>query len=283
MTGKDDDIWLGDGWSDKLLLGYARRVPAHPAKIRLFQLLARYVYGSRLAVRNRSGVRLRIDPLDYIGHAICFTGHFEPLSIALARRLMSEGGTFLDVGANFGLFTCSLLSDTSVDCIAVEASALAFTRLQHNLELNRAARVTALNAALSAARALVRLETPLEHNLGTTRVASEVSPSFPGGLCVAALSLDELLQLIGAQNIRLMKIDVEGYEIEVLRGLNFNCSYAPQNIIMEYSHRVAEAEDLDSSFRLLSDQGYRPFTVTGEHFDRSRCPLEENLWWRRAS
>jgi hypothetical protein len=95
--------------------------------------------------------------------------------------------------------------------------------------------------------------------------------------------LRELLEELDVRSVRLMKIDVEGYEIEVLRGFDFMASYAPENIILEYSDRVGHKNDLNACYRLLSNSGYKAFTVTGEPWLPSSSLPEENLWWQRVS
>jgi FkbM family methyltransferase len=273
--------WHGDGLAAKFLVGYARYVPPHPFKIRWFRWLGRRVFARGLAVVNPAGVRMRVDPVDYIGHEICFSGAYEPASVALSLRLMAGGGTFLDVGANFGLYTCPVASLPGVRCVAVDAAARALDKLHGNLALNPAARVVTVNAALGDARGLVRLETPVVDNLGTTRVAAAGSR---GGQCsqlVASMTLDELLKSLGVDRIRLMKIDVEGYESTVFAGMDFEAGYRPENIIMEYSARIlTEAPNLEACFALLSQKGYSPHTVAGEPFDGVLPVPEENLWWR---
>ena len=273
--------WRGEGLAARLMVGYARHVPAHPSKIRLFRWIGRHAFAQGLRI-TRGGVRMRVDPCDYIGHEICFSGDYEPASVALARSLLRGGGTFLDVGANFGLYTCPVAMLPGVRCIAVDASAQAFVRLQRNLALNPGARVDAVNVALAAGRTLVRLETPVADNLGTTRVSTGAAAAALGHH-VAAMSLDELLRTLDVGPIRLMKIDVEGYESIVLEGLDFGAGYGPENIIMEYSDRIeTEVANLDRCFRLLTGNGYRPFSVTGKPFEGVMPLPEENLWWRHG-
>jgi hypothetical protein len=141
--------------------------------------------------------------------------------------------------------------------------------------------VESVNVALATGRGVVRLETPVADNLGTTRVSSGRAGSSARSDWVAAMSLDELLRSLSVERVRLMKIDVEGYEFEVFGGMDFSAGYRPDNIIMEYSDRILpEAAHLQDCFELLSGNGYRPFTVTGEPFTGTLPLPEENLWWR---
>ncbi|TZF87298.1 FkbM family methyltransferase [Cognatilysobacter lacus] len=281
MAIEDVAFWNGDGVAARLLIAYARRVPPHPFKIRWFRWMARHVFPMGLRVVNRAGVRMRVDPLDYIGHEICFSKAYEPRSIALAARLMSDGGTFLDVGANFGLYTCTVAALPGVRCIAVDAAASALDKLQRNLALSPDANVQVVTAALGDKRGIVRIETPVVDNLGTTRVASATSVDVPQSNFVAETTLDEVLRCVRADRIKLMKIDVEGYELTVFKGMDLNAPYRPEHILMEYSDRiVTETANLRACYELLSANGYEAFSVADEPF-LGVLPLpEENLWWR---
>lgn len=275
--------WQGDGWRARWYLWYARRFPAHPAKIRLFRWLGAALFPTGLPVVGFDGVRVAIDPLDYIGHEICFSRAYEPLSLALARRLMEGGGTFLDVGANFGMYTFPVARLPGVDCVAVDASAIAFAKFQDNLARNPAAAVRAANVALATGHGLVALETPVPGNLGTTRVGSPSAGAPRQAVLVASMPLEALLDALEVQRIQLMKIDVEGFELEVFRGMDLASPRRPEHIIMEYSRNLdSRWHDLRGCLELLEAHGYVARTVRGELFDASRELPEENLWWSRA-
>ncbi|QJR11717.1 hypothetical protein DSM104443_02799 [Usitatibacter rugosus] len=234
-------------------------------------------------MRDGYGVRLLVNPNDYIGHVLTHTGEFEARTISLARQIMSKGGTFLDVGANLGIFTCCLGALPGVKCIAVDASAQAFTQLMRNVRRNSGVAAAAINVALGTSRGLVHLSTPDEGNLGTTRVDRLQQDNAGLTHLVATVSLDEILSDLNVGPIRLMKIDVEGYELEVFRGMKFSAPYRPENIIVEHEVRVASPDDLRSCYDLLSSHGYVPFTVLGERFEAPQHLPEQNLWWRHSS
>src|ERR1035437_2455499 len=271
--------WLGDGFLSELMLAYARRFPRHRGKIRIFNVLAQHCFRNGLPFKNQDGVRILANPLDVIGHVISFYGSYEPLPLALARRLMSGGGTFVDIGANIGLYTCSIAAIPNVKCVAFDACARAFSKLLENLRRNPGMSVTAVNVALGRKQTILQIER-VAGDLGSTRV-STLSPQPGSSHFISALPLDEVMKQLSIGQISLLKIDVEGYEFEVFRGMNFNSAYRPKNIIMEYTERVAKNTDvLKGSFELLCNQRYEPLTVTGEKYNPSVALPEENLWWR---
>jgi FkbM family methyltransferase len=275
-------VWRGDHPMAGALLGYARRTPSHAAKLRVFRLLARRLFPRGIPVRDDSGARMLIDPFDYVGHAVCFDGSYEPLSLALAKRLMTGGGTFLDVGSNVGLFTLTVAAVSGVRCISVEASAAAFAKLQANLYRNPGAQVTLVNAALAARASILRLRLREPSNIGSAQVA-EYSASAPGEQpnVVPAITLDELLAALKTEAIAVMKLDVEGFEWEVLKGLDFSRPYRPESIIMEWVPSLGASQgDLTACFDCLAQRGYEPLTVAGLPYEASKPVPEENIWWR---
>src|SRR5215831_19026559 len=88
------EIWRGENLATKVLLGGCRSTPYFHGKGWIFQRLAASLFGGKLYVRNSLGVRLGIDPSDYIGRTISFEGTFEPKSLARATTIMREGGVF---------------------------------------------------------------------------------------------------------------------------------------------------------------------------------------------
>ncbi|MEO8196926.1 MAG: FkbM family methyltransferase [Thermoanaerobaculia bacterium] len=283
MSAKWVYRWHAEGWLAKLLLGYSRRMPDHPAKIRLFTFLASTCFPHGMPVCSSSGVRLRVDVRDYIGHSICVGGGYEPQSLDLATRLMSAGGIFVDVGCNFGLYTCSIAANSKSGVVAIDASPAALVKLQDNLVRNRLTSVTVVSAAIQSKRSLAVLEAPPPTNLGATRISSRLRSRIGGANLVAAIPLGEVLLSLEVGPIHLMKIDVEGSELEVLAGLDFSASYRPRNIIMEHSERVASsASDVNRCFALLLAEGYAPHKVDGEVFELGGLLPEENVWWTGA-
>jgi FkbM family methyltransferase len=264
-----------------LLLIYARKLPPHPSKLRLFRMIAPRLFPNGLPVTSTAGVRLLIDPLDFIGHNICWSGAFEPESLALAVRLMSTGGVFLDIGCNFGLFTCCVARE-SVKCIAVDPSPIALVRIQQNVALNANASIVVVATAVGGSRSLACLTPPLPGNLGTRRIGSPTGDSSREQY-VPTIPIDELLLTLGVERVKLMKLDIEGYELEALRGLNLQSCHAPENIISEHSARAAGNQAcLTACEALLESSGYKPFTVTGRPYFAGVQLIEENLWWRRV-
>jgi len=120
------------------------------------------------------------------------------------RQVLRPGDLFVDVGANVGSYTI-WASDLGAEVIALEPAEDAFALLQENIDLNDY-QVKAIQAAAGATCGNVRFTNGLDT---VNRIAAD------GAAEVSMVTIDSV---IGDRTVVGMKIDVEGFEIEVLRG-----------------------------------------------------------------
>jgi FkbM family methyltransferase len=120
------------------------------------------------------------------------------------RRVLQPGDIFVDVGANIGSYTI-WAAESGADVIALEPAEDTFALLTENIALNRC-RVSAIQAAAGAACGIARF------TIGRDSV-NHLDPQ--GGVQARVVTIDSL---IGDRTIAGMKVDVEGFEIDVIRG-----------------------------------------------------------------
>ena len=269
-------FWRGDGVLAALVLAYCRTPVRFRGKGRIYQWMCGLLFRGDLPLRSVNGIRFRLQADDFLAHKIAFEGNYEHKSIALAARLLEGGGVFLDVGCNVGLYTLPLGLMTGVNVIAVDASAAALTRLNQNLAMNRGAHVEVVSCALDAGNSLQAFEVPTASNLASTRVVQDEGARALR-FWTASMTLDSVLQRLAPGKVRLLKIDVEGYELQVFRGLNFEGPYRPENIIVECIPGFTDAE---KCFDFIKGKGYEPLTVEGKPVGGLTELPEHNVWFR---
>ncbi len=123
--------------------------------------------------------------------------------------------TLLDCGANYGYWSVLVSSRPfgSRKAIAIEPSSSNFARLSNNANIN-ANRFGVMHCAIGATRGTAKLS-------GTKHEAFSIAGSADaGGEVVPVLALDDLLDdgVIAANGKYLIKLDVEGVEIEAIKG-----------------------------------------------------------------
>jgi FkbM family methyltransferase len=120
---------------------------------------------------------------------------------------------FVDIGANFGLYTCILGQHKLVQrVIAFEPNPDVIAQLHGNMQLNALPPVEIHQVAAGASRHEAALEIQPD---GYDCLAGVVAAGAEG-YKIDVVPIDELVSLNGS--CIFVKIDVEGYEVEVLRG-----------------------------------------------------------------
>lgn len=151
----------------------------------------------------------------YVGQSLQLFGEFSPGEMDLYRFLLSPGDVVVEVGANLGALTVPIaqcVGDTGV-VIAYEPQRVTYQALCGNLALNSLPNVVAHNNAVGAVVGsthcpAVTLSAP--DNVGGV----EMDASKPPNVAVTTLDTD-----LGAiPRLTLLKIDVEGMEVDVLAG-----------------------------------------------------------------
>jgi len=189
-------------------------------------LLARRwrVSGTTTVVAEDARFRMLGVEDDPLLDALFYGRNWEPAETQLFAALAAHAGVVLDLGANTGIY--SLLSthvSPSVRVIAVEPSPANAERLRSNLRLNAERRVTPVEAAVGAIEGTLELTVPADGSL--CDVASGVDAFSRAHYAiaytrvpVALTTVDRLVDDHGLERVDLIKLDVEYFELEVLRG-----------------------------------------------------------------
>ncbi len=141
--------------------------------------------------------------------------HYEDELELLFRDSADVDYTLLDCGANFGYWSVLVSSAPfgSHKAIAIEPSSLNFAKLKNNAEIN-GNRFDLIKCAIGDARGTARLS-------GTKHEAFSIAGAAgSGGEDVPVVALDNLIDdgKIPADGKYLIKLDVEGVEVEAIKG-----------------------------------------------------------------
>ncbi len=207
------------------------------------------------------GMTLLADPSKTIGRSIATTGIYDlAVSEALAR-LIEPGDTVIDAGANIGYMTllAAVVAGPAGKVLSFEPHPDLFAIVQRNVVAAREqcgiGQTELHNVALGAQDGTAELVIPSEFagNDGIARIATTSGPGEKT-IVVALKSLDNLL---GGQSVRVMKLDVEGFEIHVLRGATGLLQAG------RIRHIVFEDHEVEGSavVRFLQGFGYRVFAL----------------------
>jgi FkbM family methyltransferase len=167
------------------------------------------------------GFSLIVETHAHIGKLLRQNGMYEEhiVNWITSRFSPNTGGVFVDVGANFGWYSClmSRIAGRRGRVFLFEPEPNNADLLTENLARNGARNCTLFRAAVGSEEATGTLHMAHHSNPGAhTLVAGLYSE---GDISVPVVTLDgTILPEIGARRIALLKMDIEGFELEALRG-----------------------------------------------------------------
>ena len=145
-------------------------------------------------------------------------------SLLYLASLVRGGGVIVDVGANIGNHAVYFGAYLAEKVIAIEPAPETFSLLERNLRLNDMDNVLPLECAAGAESGNGVIFRPPGYvtNFGSVQVRFLGPGDFVKGDAISIESLDSILQQnadwVGDLPVTLLKIDVEGSELAVLRG-----------------------------------------------------------------
>jgi FkbM family methyltransferase len=167
-------------------------------------------------------IALRLRLGNDLSKLVFVAGCMEPNEFAWLNTVLLPGMTFVDAGANDGLYTLfSARRVAPAGCVlAFEPSQREFERLQENLLVNRMDNVCALRMALADTNGSEELKIADEPNPGQNTLGDFMYPevSLLRTEVVPVRSLDSVVEERGLRRVDVLKVDVEGAERRVLDG-----------------------------------------------------------------
>lgn len=200
---------------------------------------------------------------------LIYSESFEREEQSFVSRFLQTGMTVLDIGAHHGLYT--LLASKKVgpkgSVIAFEPSPRELRKLRWNLALNRSRNVRLEPFALSSNEGMAKLFVCLGQGTACNSLRPPAVSEPTQMILVPVTTLDSYLEKHPICPVDFMKMDVEGAELEVLKGATklLNSNFRPV-IMCELADIRTEPWSYVSYeiYEFLETRGYRWFSVTLE-------------------
>lgn len=182
-------------------------------------------------VRTRHGFIMELNLRDWIPQDIYLKGEFESSTSAIAKLLLKPGDTVVDVGANIGYYSLlfsQYVGDTG-RIYSFEPAPALVSELEKNVNLNNCRNVEISKAALSDHSGTANFYMgPIDNSgLSSFREPRQSVSSFE----VDLKPFDDFVK--EKKGITLVKIDVEGAELQVLRGMEKLLRDLRPNLLVE--------------------------------------------------
>lgn len=211
-----------------------------------------------------TGQYLYVDPFEYVGGKIAQEGCYEPETVALFRSILTRNMVIIDAGAHVGQYTviASALVGSSGQVHAFEPDPFTFQLLKDNAIVNRCLNTLCNRGALSSDRGhgllyLSDVSFSASDSLRPPRGCEKIE-----AVEVELIALDEYVKVASLHRVDVLKADVEGAELLVLRGARETIVRFTPIIIVELSVHTERfgyrKEDLKQQ---LEEWGYHLFRV----------------------
>ena len=198
--------------------------------------------------RIKQNIKFKYLPFRLYHRIRCYKyAKYRSPELSLISNLVKNTQNSIDIGANLGLFTF-FMSRASKHVFAFEPNPYPLENLKGLVDSN----VTVLPIALGNNDGPVEIKIPHHRKGWSSNGASLASKEINDGkiINIQCRKLDSL----NIENIGLIKIDVEGFEIEVIRGAKDTILKNKPVMIIE--NEIVHTKDTNELFTIMNEFGY---------------------------
>jgi FkbM family methyltransferase len=222
-----------------------------------------YKLGSIRKVK-RNGIWYKLDLSDYQEWLVYFYCKSDSSNHLL--NYLGKSKTIFDIGANIGQTSLNMLKTQKLKGLtatvyAFEPYPKTFHKLETNIALNKRDNILAFNIGLGTQKGILHMAQHIPSNSGGFRMTEDST----NAISVPVISLDEFVSENQITHIDYIKIDVEGFEIQVIQGAKKTLEKFKPILVFEYSLENIKAQDGDigSLFDRLLEMKYNIQTKEG--------------------
>ncbi len=237
-----------------------------------------------------SGMKFMGDFRDRYARGIALMPHYEDATVGhILESLSSNPGAYFDIGTNMGVVAAMVAAKTDQPVIAVEPNPDTAKRAACTFALNNLRNVTLFSAAVG--------ETDGELNFFTVPGSSDAATlseatTGPGAesVKVPVYSVDSMVQQLALENVGFLKIDVEGFEPQAIKGAEQTIRNHHPDLFYEFHWEIAPklgwtAQEIKAQIEQWNSYRFNVLHEDDPVYDFPPTPemgLAVNVWCRRA-
>ena len=252
----------------KTLIQFANALPGLKPKLKSLGLRTSEPFfnpSRAMKVQTPTGHTLKLTNVseNYLSFQVFWKGtaYYEPLTTMVLQELLQPDTTFVDVGANIGFFSLvTLLTNPRIKVIAFEPNPKNFRILNENIAANGFKNIQCELLAISDEIGTATLY------LNTSDMSASLLPDFQvefnpatNAIQTPTTTLDRYFENHDRSSRLVLKIDVEGHEVALLRGARQMLHDHEPDVILEVLKPYP-----DEANELFHELGYRFYQITDD-------------------
>ena len=269
----------------KKMLKYYRELPFFKGKSKLGRILFKNNINKNdsLQFTAHHNIQYKIpNTIESLGVELLITGIYEHKIVRFLNANIKAGDTYFDIGANIGALGLPIVKNNpAVKYIAFEASPIVFDYLKENFRINGITNFELYNNAVheddNQSMKFYQFEKYGKCSLAPTFTEEHI--------LVNSISLDTFCTNKNINKINWIKIDVQGFELFVFKGLKqLLQNKKVENILFEFEPWEEEAAGLEkgAAQNHLLDLGYELFDISGKKITQIITDERTMIWAKPA-
>lgn len=224
------------------------------------------------------GLKMLLTLKDWVQYNIFIYGQYEPNESKLIKKICTNTTVMFDIGANVGYFSMIAASSNTKNLVfAFEPVKKNFDRARYNFDLNKLSNIKIFKNVVSNNNDVVNINIGNERNWG---MSSVVQHDFLSGEKeeVKSIVLDDFIKEQGVKKLDIVKIDVEGFELNVLKGMDNTIKELKPKILIEILDKNlnSNGNSAEDIYSLLWSYGYKSYRILNNQIEEIKIPQSIN-------
>lgn len=212
-----------------------------------------------------NNILMKLSVNDWVQNNLFVYGYYEKNETDYWLQRCKKAKIIIDVGANVGYY--SLIASKNIQqnkgtIYAFEPVDKTFARLNENILLNKIECIISYKKAISNENSSIKINVGNDQNWGMSSINTNEHLSNENEI-VKSETLDSFCKSTNISQIDLIKIDVEGAEFNVLRGMQKIIEAYKPEIMIEVSDQHLNKQNVCSHdvFNFLWKEGYKSYRI----------------------
>lgn len=226
----------------------------------------------------RHGLVLKLDISDMVDWYVYFGFYDKGYEFLISKVKLND--CILDIGANIGYVSLRLAQTAIYGTVTGFEPALHnFSKCKANIGLNNFPNLSVHNLGIGSNPGTLHLRSSDPHNRGMNKIEVDNNDSAQENEAVKITTVDAWIDETATSKVDLIKIDVEGYEMEILKGAENTISRFWPNLFLEVNHKYLSEFGSSSAqlFEWLSVRNYKICDVSGNPIVNSETLIKGQM------